>query len=153
MKRLIIPILLLSLFLFGCSNETNKNVNNEKIQEENTIVLNDDDIKIINDTIVLLTKETAYQNAIFKIEMSEKNTNYLKLSVINPIIDIMSYFNVSTADDTVKYIRKSLIFDTVYDNVKSSIDKNFEGMTIYFYDNEEFYNKNEFYTLKGISNK
>lgn len=153
MKRLIIPILLLSLFLFGCNNQTNKNINSEKVKEENTIILNDDDIKIINDTLEKLTKETAYENAAFKIEMSEKNNNSLKISAIKSITDIMSYFNVTTADDTVKSIRNSLTFDTIYDNIKTSLNKDFEGMTVYYYDNEDLYNKNEFYTLKSISNK
>lgn len=154
MKRLIIPILLLSLFLFGCNNQTNKNINSEKILvEENTIILNDNYIKTINDTLEKLTKETAYENAAFKIEMSEKNNKSLKISVIKPITDIMSYFNVNTADDTVKSIRNSLTFDTIYDNIKTSLNKDFGGMTVYYYDNEYLYNKNEFYTLKSISNK
>lgn len=153
MKRLIIPVLLLSLFLFGCSKQANKNINAEKVKEENAIILNDDDIKIISDTLEKLTKETAHENASFKIEINEKNNKSLKISVIKPITDIMSYFNVTTADDTVKSIRNSLTFDTIYDNIKTSLNKDFEGMTIYYYDNEELCNKNEFYTLKNISNK
>lgn len=161
MKRLIIPILLLSIFLFGCSNQTiksennnnNNNSNNESIEEKNTISLTDNDIEVINKKLSELTKSTAYENASFKIKMSEKNTNYLEISVIKSIKEYMSYFNISTADDTVKNLRKSLTFDTVYDSVKNSINKDFKGMMIYFYDNEELFNKNEFYTLKNISNK
>lgn len=156
MKLLTIPILLLSLFLFGCSNQTIKsenNANNESIEEKNTISLNDNDIKVINEKLSELTKSTAYENASFKIKMSEKSTDYLEISVIKPIKDYMTYFNISTADDTVKHLRKSLTFDTVYNSAKSSINKDFKGMIVYFYDNEEFFNKNEFYTLKSISNK
>lgn len=155
MKRLIIPLLLLSIFLFGCSDQTIKseNNNNEAIEEKNTISLSDNDIKVINEKLSELTKATAYENASFKIKMSDKNADYLKISVINPILDYMTYFNISTADDTVKQLRKSLTFDTVYDSVKNSLNKDFKGMKVYFYDNEEFFNKNEFYTFKNIPNK
>lgn len=156
MKKLIILMLFLPLILFGCNSKTNKPDNiddNEKNISTTGITLVDNDIKIINDTLEKLTKETAYENAAFKIEISEKNNKSLKISVIKPITDIMSYFNVTTADDTVKSIRNSLTFDTIYDNIKTSLNKDFGGMTVYYYDNEDLYNKNEFYTLKSISNK
>jgi tetrahydromethanopterin S-methyltransferase subunit A len=149
-------MLFLPLLLFGCNSKTNKPDNiydNEKNISTTGITLVENDIKIINDTLEKLTKETAYENAAFKIEISEKNNKSLEISVIKPITDIMSYFNVNTADDTVKSIRNSLIFDTIYDNIKTSLNKDFEGMTVYYYDNEDLYNKNEFYTLKSVSNK
>lgn len=156
MKKLTMLMLFLPLLLFGCNSKTNKPDNiddNEKNISTTGITLVDNDIKIINDTLEKLTKETAYENAAFKIEMSEKNNKSLKISVIKPITDIMSYFNVNTADDTVKSVRNALTFDTIYDNIKTSLNKDFEGMTVYYYDNEELCNKNEFYTLKNIYNK
>lgn len=156
MKKIFALILFIPLLILGCSSKTNNSDNitdNEKNISTTGIILDDNDIKTVNNTLEKLTKETAYENANFKVEMSEKNTRSLKISVIKPITDIMSYFNVNTADDTVKSIRTSLIFDTIYDNIKTSLNKDFEGITVYYYDNEDLYNKNEFYTLKSISNK
>lgn len=151
MKNLIMLILFLPLFLIGCNS--NNTETKEPIENTPTITLSDEDIKIINDDLASFTKYTAFENAVFKVDIDEKKTATLRISVIRDIDQVINYYGLSDVGETVKFIRKSLTFDTIYDSIKSKSDKEFEGMKVYFYDSEDFYDKNDFYTLKDISNK
>lgn len=146
MKKIILALMLMSCFvLVGCGGNSDKKEDNKQ-----SITLEESDIKIINDTLVELTKGTAYEGSEFKIKMDDKRQGYISVSSIKPIVDIMSSYGVSDSDQAVKSIRKSLTFDSAFEIILSELNKGFEGMKVYIYDNEDNYNKGEFYTYKNI---
>lgn len=158
MKRLLIILLTSTLLItVGCSSQYGNSSDDTPMPEtskeiqEQMLELSESDIKIINDNLIELTLNTSHQDSIFKIKMDEKDKTWINIAAIKPITYLMTQYDVTTSDDLVKKIQTSLIFDNAYDCILSETNKDFGGMKIYFYDNEENYNKNEFYTLKSIS--
>ncbi|MBU5307559.1 hypothetical protein KQI18_07140 [Clostridioides mangenotii] len=138
MKRVLLLTLLcaFTIVIAGCGSD------------EQDLALSKEEVKKIEDSLNLWTEDTAYENSKFKIQTDGNN---LKIAVVTPIMDLMTHYNTITADETVKAIKKSLIFDDACDSIKEENIVNFDSMQIYIFNNEKDFDNNDWYTLKTVN--
>lgn len=142
-----ILICIISIPLVACGGNNESTSVEEKENNKEELTLNDDDISKIKENLETFTEGTAFDSATFEVGL-DKNT--LKVSVIKPITDIMESYGTFSADDTVEAIRKSLVFDDVYEAIKEETGLKFDSMQVFIFGDEEQFKNNDYYTLKTI---
>ena len=139
--------LILSLSLVACNSDTEQNNSEYTIKQEDKIELSQENMDTIETNLKTFTVGTAFDGAEFKIELEDKD---LKVSVIKDINDIMKGYNTVTSDETVKSIRKSLIFDSAYEAILEETGLDLSCMQVFIFGSENEFKNNEYYTLKTI---